>query len=183
MHYTVNTNSKKKSSFLPLLDVRSFFKRNHQTPFTGSQPCVNYHAGKNLGLTSLFTTQGGALSLKLDLGCLSQGLFKAQRRKTISNAWLNLSSKYLFPSLFLGITLISGEAWAHTGDLLTEEITGIENLITGGYLRIGLLGACGVAAVGGAIKQNGWMFVSGVMGGVFAYFMKGWILKSFTMII
>ena len=42
---------------------------------------------------------------------------------------------------------------------------------------------CGLTAIMGAIQQNAWMFVSGISSGVFAYFMKDWILATFTCII
>jgi hypothetical protein len=69
------------------------------------------------------------------------------------------------------------------GDLFNSEITKVEKLITGGYMRIGLLGVSGAAAIGGILKQNGWMFVSGIAGCAFVYFMKSWITTTFTMVV
>ena len=75
------------------------------------------------------------------------------------------------------------EVLAQTGDLFREEIGKVEQLFTGGYMRLGLLGVCGLTAIMGAIQQNAWMFVSGILSGVFAYFMKDWILATFTCVI
>jgi len=69
------------------------------------------------------------------------------------------------------------------GDLFNAEITKVEQLLTGGYMRIGLLGVSGAAAIGGILKQNGWMFVSGIAGCAFVYFMKNWITTTFAMVV
>lgn len=95
----------------------------------------------------------------------------------------NNKSKVLFMALFMGALLCPQDLWAHTGDLLKDEIDKVEKLFTGGYMRLGLLAVCGFAAIYGIIKQNGWIFTSGILGCVFAYFMKDWILKTFTMVI
>ena len=94
-------------------------------------------------------------------------------------------------ALFLGVTvaLTSALAWlpsdalAHTGELFRDEIGKIEALFTGGYMRLGLLAVCGVTAIMGALKQNAWMFISGILAAVFAYFMKDWIMTTFTSVI
>ena len=75
------------------------------------------------------------------------------------------------------------EVFAHTGELFREEIGKVEQLFTGGYMRLGLLGVCGLTAIMGAMQQNAWMFVSGILAGAFAFFMKDWILATFTCVI
>lgn len=96
---------------------------------------------------------------------------------------MHLPHKFYFLLLFAAIMFIPQDLWAHTGDLLKDEIDKMEKLFTGGYMRLGLLAVCGFAAIYGIIKQNGWIFTSGILGCVFAYFMKDWILKTFTMVI
>jgi hypothetical protein len=76
-----------------------------------------------------------------------------------------------------------GDAFAHDGELFREEIGKVEKLFTGGYMRIGLLGVCGLTAVMGAAKQNAWMFLSGILAGVFAFFMRDWVLTTFACVI
>ncbi len=86
--------------------------------------------------------------------------------------------------LCLGLLIsLPDQSWAHTGDLFADEIGKVEGLLTGGYMRLGLLGVCGVTAITGAIQQNAWMFVTGIFAGVFAYFMKDWILSTFSMVV
>ena len=75
------------------------------------------------------------------------------------------------------------EIAAHTGELFRAEIGKVEQLFTGGYMRLGLLGVCGLTAVMGAMQQNAWMFLSGILAVVFAYFMKDWIMTTFTYVI
>lgn len=96
---------------------------------------------------------------------------------------ISLTSKLIFAALFLGILFCPKALWAVTDGVLSEEVVKIENLLTGGYMRLGLLGVCGFAAIYGVVKQSGWMFVSGIMGCVFVYFMKDWILKTFTAVV
>jgi hypothetical protein len=93
------------------------------------------------------------------------------------------TAQALFLGLFAVLTLFPSDALAHTGELFRDEIGKVEQLFTGGYMRLGLLGVCGLTAVMGAIQQNAWMFLSGILAGVFAYFMKDWILTTFTYII
>lgn len=92
-------------------------------------------------------------------------------------------SQIFFIGFLLGALLYPQDLWAHTGELLKDEIDKVEKLFTGGYMRLGLLGVCGFAAIYGIVKQNGWIFASGILGCVFAYFMKDWILKTFTMVV
>lgn len=97
---------------------------------------------------------------------------------------MKIPSKTLMTGAVLaGATLMPDMAFAHDGDLFTDQITSLESLFTGGYMRLGLLGVCGVTAIAGAIKQNGMMFLTGIMAGVFAYFMRDWIQDTFAMVI
>ncbi|MBP6952063.1 MAG: hypothetical protein KBD36_05465 [Alphaproteobacteria bacterium] len=174
-------------------------------------PCFSENgklAGKNLGGLCLLLSQGDAKSLKADLGNLLQGnnssrnpqgnYFQGQSRhpfnphldqeqtmyqpltlKSVLNTFL---PKAFVISLLLGTLFFSQDLWAHDGNLLKDEITALEKLFTGGYMRLGLLGVCGFAAIYGIVKQSGWIFASGILGCIFAYFMKDWITKTFTMI-
>ena len=99
--------------------------------------------------------------------------------KSVFNAFL---PKAFLASLLLGPLFFPQDVWAHDGNLLKDEITALEKLFTGGYMRLGLLGVCGFAAIYGIVKQSGWIFASGILGCIFAYFMKDWITKTFTMI-
>lgn len=91
--------------------------------------------------------------------------------------------RYLPLAIGLGACLFTSQVSAHNGQgaLFTNEISGIEALITGGYMRLGLLVVSGAAAIMGILKQNGWMFVSGLGGCAFIYFIKNWITATFTM--
>jgi hypothetical protein len=163
-----------------------------KTSFTDSKKCVNLYpcesrdlVGKNLGVFCLFKSQGDAKSLKACPLPLAGAGFRALNRRTwFGKISLNSpQSVILFASLFLGAVFIPDALLAHTGDLLKDEIEKVEKLFTGGYMRLGLLGVCGFAAIFGIVKQNGWIFASGILGCVFAYFMKDWILKTFTMVV
>ncbi len=174
-------------------------------------PCFSEngkHAGKNLGGLCLLLSQGDAKSLKTDLENPLQGnnssrnpqrnYFQGQSRhlfnpyldrESIMHQPLTLKSvlntflpKAFVISLLLGTLFFSQDLWAHDGNLLKDEITALEKLFTGGYMRLGLLGVCGFAAIYGIVKQSGWIFASGILGCIFAYFMKDWITKTFTMI-
>ncbi|MBL8676818.1 MAG: hypothetical protein JNJ47_05285 [Alphaproteobacteria bacterium] len=174
-------------------------------------PCFSKngkHAGKNLGGLCLLLSQGDAKSLKTDLENLLQGnnssrnpqgnYFQGQSRhpfnplsnqESIMHQPLTLKSvlntflpKAFITSLLLGTLFFPQDLWAHDGNLLKDEITALEKLFTGGYMRLGLLGVCGFAAIYGIVKQSGWIFASGILGCIFAYFMKDWITKTFTMI-
>jgi hypothetical protein len=95
------------------------------------------------------------------------------------------TKQYLPLAVMIGTCLLDSDSFAAgtNADLFNSEITKVEQLITGGYMRIGLLGVSGAAAIGGILKQNGWMFVSGIAGCAFVYFMKGWITSTFAMVI
>ena len=168
MRKQLHTNSAQKSTI---------------TSFTGKKR-VNQLAGKNLGTYSLFASQGDALSPPY------LSFFEAPVARTMKGlSGLGCSPCGSFAQghqllLCLGLLmLLPDQAWAHTGDLFTSEIGKVEKLITGGYMRLGLLGVCGATAVTGAIQQNAWMFITGILAGVFAYFMKDWILSTFSMVI
>ncbi|MBP6985491.1 MAG: hypothetical protein KBB83_02730 [Alphaproteobacteria bacterium] len=95
------------------------------------------------------------------------------------------TKQYLPLAVMVGTCLLASDSFAAgtNGDLFNSEITKVEQLITGGYMRIGLLAVSGAAAIGGILKQNGWMFVSGIAGCAFVYFMKGWITSTFAMVV
>ena len=173
-----------------------------QFPFTGITNRVNQPAGKDLRGFCLLTSRanlresgGDAKSLKAGLGYPAQGQLRCindnhlkQEKTMYSSQCLKIIdretlSKTLLASLFVASLFVPIGAMAHDGDLLKDEITAVEKLFTGGYMRIGLLGVCGFAAIYGIIKQSGWIFASGVLGCVFAYFMKDWILRTFALVI
>ena len=172
------------------------------TSFTGKKR-VNQLAGKNLGIYSLFTSQGDALSpylpylalwvcqkLARDPHVLSSTLRSfahfflptPQTTEGVSGFGFSRRSHLLLLCLSL-LMLLPDQTWAHTGDLFTNEIGKVEKLLTGGYMRLGLLGVCGATAVMGALQQNAWMFITGIFAGIFAYFMRDWILSTFSMVI
>lgn len=179
--------------------------------FTGNKQCVNpsvsmTRAGKNLGKLCFFTPQGDAMSLETGFGKTFQGQLrqfsktiflkaKKMHKKFKGSSFFHLqtpphkttlnspTSKLIVAALFLGVLLFPSDLWAATDDVLKEEVGKIEKLFTGGYMRLGLLGVCGFAAIYGVVKQSGWTFASGILGCVFAYFMKDWILKTFAMVI
>lgn len=102
---------------------------------------------------------------------------------SLKTIFQGLPSKLLLASLFVGALCLPFELMASDGLLLKTEITALEKLFIGGYMRIGLLGVCGFAAICGIVKQSGWIFASGILGCVFAYFMKDWILTTFTLVV
>ncbi len=172
------------------------------TRFTGLNPCVN-PAGKSLGsFASSFPepvpVKTGMTRKPCGLGSSPQGHLRLNPYQEINMSFPNKQIKHKQPDFlpfqsyqakvflmvfFIGFLLCPQELWAHTGDLLKDEIEKVEKLFTGGYMRLGLLAVCGFAAIYGIVKQNGWIFASGILGCVFAYFMKDWILKTFTMVI
>lgn len=159
-------------------------------PFTGLLNGVN-GTGRTLGKeVPLFVSRElikkiDAMS-QLDLRGWLQGraLKSFFGSTTYGEQLMKITSKTLMTGVVLaGVTLIPDIAFAHDGDLFTDQITSLESLFTGGYMRLGLLGVCGVTAIAGAIKQNGMMFLTGIMAGVFAYFMRDWIQDTFAMVI
>ncbi|OJW55219.1 MAG: hypothetical protein BGO67_00490 [Alphaproteobacteria bacterium 41-28] len=159
------------------------------TSFTDSKKCVNPCpcesedlpceswdlVGKNLGEFCLLSSPGDAKSLRA-----VPHFLRGQFLRIFDS---QLSPFLLFATFLFGAVLFPNDLWAHTGDVLSEEITKVEKLFTGGYMRLGLLGVCGFAAIYGIIKQSGWVFASGILGCVFAYLVKDWILGTFTMVI
>lgn|GEM_PF-6303668 len=118
------------------------------------------------------------------------GSASAERSSRLShglgyNARSSRTRRYFPLAIAIGICLLAADANAAgtNGDLFNAEITKVEQLLTGGYMRIGLLGVSGAAAIGGILKQNGWMFVSGIAGCAFVYFMKNWITTTFAMVV
>ncbi|HQS93752.1 MAG TPA: hypothetical protein PK010_03765 [Alphaproteobacteria bacterium] len=101
----------------------------------------------------------------------------------INNTIDSTRSQAIFLGLMALAILCPNDVFGHTGELFREEIGKVEQLFTGGYMRLGLLGVCGLTAIMGAIQQNAWMFLSGILAGVFAYFMKDWIMATFTYLI
>lgn len=173
-----------------------------QTRFTGIKTRVNLPAGKSLGGSCLFLSQASPYENKGDAKSpaglednpqgqlrrfLNHLLYQEQAMfsfASLKNKARILPSYGLLTSLAVGVLLISipSDLMAHDGDLLKDEITKLEQLFTGGYMRLGLLGVCGFAAIYGIVKQSGWIFASGILGCMFAYFMKDWITKTFTLI-
>lgn len=166
--------------------------------FTGITNRVNRPAGKTLRGFCLLSSQGNlrgnggdAKSLKAGSGYTPRGQLRRfmnnilQQEQTMNdkNMACLLLPKVLLATLIVGALFMPTEIMAHDGDLLRDEISAVEKLFTGGYMRVGLLGVCGFAAIYGIIKQSGWIFASGVLGCVFAYFMKDWILRTFTLVI
>lgn len=171
--------------------------------FTGIKTRVNLPAGKSLGGSCLFLSQASPYENEGDAKSpagLGNSYSQGQLRRLINhllyeeqamslfasfkNTTRILPSHRLLTSLVVGVLLISipSDLMAHDGDLLKDEITKLEQLFTGGYMRLGLLGVCGFAAIYGIVKQSGWIFASGILGCMFAYFMKDWITKTFTLI-
>lgn len=177
--------------------------------FTGNNPCANPRprihegsAGKDLGNFCLFKSQDGAKvswpwkcvprpleflqhynsGVKMNQAFKPYPIFYPLTDKSRIRPNTHKSRVFLM-GLALGLLLCPQDLIAHTGEILKDEIDKVEKLFTGGYMRLGLLGVCGFAAIYGIIKQSGWMFASGILGCVFAYFMKDWVLKTFTMVI
>lgn len=143
------------------------------TPFTGNK-ChrVTHKAGKAGGRPCL-SAVGGAM-IQGDLGRSGQG----HRRHNILRTAVPVLIFYCL------IVIIGTESvFAHDGELFQAQITQLEKLFTGGYMRLGLLAICGVTAVAGAIKQNGMVFLTGILSGVFAYFMRDWIQSTFACVV
>jgi hypothetical protein len=169
-----------KNSNLKELQMDNFLNSSKKlTPqfeeFTGKEQRVN-QAGKTLGDSGLLVSQGVVVSLA-GLGRKIQGQLGPLKRRIRS-----LKPLFLI-TIGAGVLLFPESLIAHEGDLLKTEITAVEKLFTGGYMRLGLIAVCGFAAIYGIIKQSGWIFCSGILGCLFAYLMRDWILKTFTMVI
>lgn len=148
---------------------------------------VNHTAGKPEGVKCLFPLRDAMF--QKDLGRQGQGHWNPWIEQGIQGVRLQKQRKGLGSTAFvvgivvLGILLIPEAGFAHDGELFQDQITKLEKLFTGGYMRLGLLAICGVTAVAGAIKQNGMVFLTGILAGVFAYFMRDWIQLTFACIV
>jgi hypothetical protein len=167
------------SRFRSILPFRKF-------SFTGVKQGVNKVAGKTLGERCLFIHQGDA-SVKVGFGnSFHRPLIDIHHFSNHNNKETSMETKQYLPlAVIVGTCLLASDSFAAgtNADLFNSEITKVEQLITGGYMRIGLLAVSGAAAIGGILKQNGWMFVSGIAGCAFVYFMKGWITSTFAMVV
>lgn len=74
-------------------------------------------------------------------------------------------------------------AQAATDGDFSNEVSLVEKFLTGGYMRVGLLGVCGVSAIIGAVKQNWGIFASALGACFFALIMKGWVGSNFAAVI
>ncbi|MEN8236223.1 MAG: hypothetical protein ABFQ95_01545 [Pseudomonadota bacterium] len=79
--------------------------------------------------------------------------------------------------------LLTKATYAITTGVLQQEVTDTEDLISGGYLRIGLFALCGIAAGMSIMKQNVMGLVIAGIGAFFVYLMKGWINTNFAAVI
>lgn len=167
------------SRFRSILPFRKF-------SFTGVKQGVNKVAGKTLGERCLFIPQGDA-SVTVGFGNrFHRPLIDIHHFSNDNKKETSMETKQYLPlAVMLGTCLLASDSFAAgtNADLFNSEITKVEQLITGGYMRIGLLAVSGAAAIGGILKQNGWMFVSGIAGCAFVYFMKGWITSTFAMVV
>jgi hypothetical protein len=152
------------------------------SPFTGTQDGVN-QAGKPLESPASLLPRAASAKAEGDAKSLAGLVRKIQGQLGAFTRGLRGIKPSFLLIIGAGTFLFPDALWASDGDLLKDEISAVEKLFTGGYMRIGLLGVCGFAAIYGIVKQSGWIFCSGVLGCVFAYFMKDWILKTFTAVI
>lgn len=164
------------------INVKEFFMNPPHTPFTGTQDGVN-QAGKPLGSPASLLPKATSAKVEDDAKSLAGLVRKIQGQLGAFKRRLRSLSPFLLVIVGAGTFLFPEALLASDGDLLKDEISAVEKLFTGGYMRLGLLAVCGFAAIYGIVKQSGWIFASGVLGCVFAYFMKDWILKTFTAII
>jgi hypothetical protein len=164
------------------INVKEIFMNPPHISFTGTQDGVN-QAGKPLGSPASLLPRVASVKAEGDAKSLAGLVRKIQGQLGAFKRRLRALSPFLLVIMGAGTFLFPEALWASDGDLLKDEISAVEKLFTGGYMRLGLLAVCGFAAIYGIIKQSGWIFASGVLGCVFAYFMKDWILKTFTAII
>lgn len=164
------------------INIKDFFMNKPYSSFTGPQDGVN-QAGKPLRSPASLLPRATSAKAEGDAKSLAGLVRKVQGQLGAFIRRLRSSNPLLLAIMGVGAFLFPDALWASDGDLLKDEISAVEKLFTGGYMRIGLLGVCGFAAIYGIVKQSGWIFCSGVLGCVFAYFMKDWILKTFTAVI
>ncbi len=86
-------------------------------------------------------------------------------------------------ALGIGALLLPESAFAYDGDMFSTQITTIEKLLTGGYMRLGLLGVCAATAIIGAVKQSLGMVGIGLAACLVVFLMKDWITTSFACVI
>lgn len=177
---------------IPKASVKICLQFHHIiSSFTSKVVCVNQRdAGKNLGflasLKSQVTQRLEEIALSKPLRVISKITSKSSFKQTTFKKETNMNIllwRLFSAAIVLGFILLPDQVWAHDGEFFQAEITKIEGLINGGYMRLGLLGVCAGVAIIGAIKQSFWALTSGFSGCVFAYFMKGWITTTFTMVI
>ena len=82
-----------------------------------------------------------------------------------------------------GSLLLIGEASAMTDADFKDEIEKTEKLINGGYIRIGLMGLCGVAGGIAAFNHNLMGLVIAGVSMFFVHLMRVWIDTNFAGII
>jgi hypothetical protein len=167
------------------INIKDFFMNKPHSPFspfTGTQDGVN-QAGKPLRSPASLLPRAASVKTEGDAKSLAGLVRKIQGQLGAFIRGLRGVNPFLLIVMSAATLFIPDALWASDGDLLKDEISAVEKLFTGGYMRIGLLGVCGFAAIYGIVKQSGWIFCSGVLGCVFAYFMKDWILKTFTAVI
>ena len=154
------------------------------TPFTGLLNGVN-RAGRTLG--NEVPLLSSRESIRTD--AMSQGWLGGLSTKSLEGRLIYGDTKMKINKRLLGLgialagtTLLPDMAFAHDGAHLGEEITAIENLLTGGYARIALVAMTIGSAVLAAAKQNIMGAVICVGAGVFVHLMLGWVTSTFTMV-
>lgn len=113
-----------------------------------------------------------------------------QTRAVTRKRWIHPLSKLRIMKLSFVVLagavmacLMTDETQALTTGVLKQEITDTEDLISGGYLRVGLFALCGIAAGMSIMKQSIMGLVIAGMGAFFVYLMKGWINTNFAAVI
>ena len=89
----------------------------------------------------------------------------------------------IITGLGLGALLLPESAFAYDGDMFSTQITTIEKLLTGGYMRLGLLGVCAATAIIGAVKQSLGMVGIGLAACLVVFLMNGWLTTHFACVI
>lgn len=89
----------------------------------------------------------------------------------------------VFGAVTVGLLLAPQLGFAHEGETFKEEISSLEKLVTGGYLRLGLMTAGAGTAIFGILKQNPHAMLIGAGGAVFVHFLHKWIQTTFTVVI
>lgn len=89
---------------------------------------------------------------------------------------------YLSVLTLVGV-LLPDLSLAYEGEILADQLTAIEQLLIGGYSRLGLLGVAIAVAIIGAMKQNIGVLGIGVACLVFVAMAKTYITSSYTFVI